>query len=113
MFKKLAALALAILMLGTALTAFTSCAGGSAADLKIGCIMVGDETEGYTKAHMDGIKEAAKALGIADNQIIWKYKIEETSDCLDAAKEGRKAFCRPIRKNMGGAQKAVAITCGV
>ena len=68
MFKKLAALALAILMLCTALTAFTSCAGGSAADLKIGCIMVGDETEGYTKAHMDGIKEAAKALGIADNR---------------------------------------------
>ena len=104
MFKKLAALALAILMLGTALTAFTSCAGGSAADLKIGCIMVGDETEGYTKAHMDGIKEAAKALGIADNQIIWKYKIEETSDCLDAATDLVGQGCTLVISNSYGHQ---------
>ncbi|MGN1204013.1 MAG: BMP family ABC transporter substrate-binding protein, partial [Lachnospiraceae bacterium] len=47
--------------------------GESSANIKIGVILVGDETEGYTKAHMDGIKEAAKELGIADNQIIWKY----------------------------------------
>ena len=108
MFKKLAALALAILMLGTALTAFTSCAGGSAADLKIGCIMVGDETEGYTKAHMDGIKEAAKALGIKDSQIIWKYKIEENSDCYDAATELVGRGCKLVISNSYGHQDFMA-----
>jgi serine kinase of HPr protein (carbohydrate metabolism regulator) len=52
---------------------------------KIGVILVGDENEGYTAAHMTGISEAAKKLGIADDQIIWKYNIGETQDCKDAA----------------------------
>ena len=60
---------------------------GDAAALKIGAILVGDETEGYTKAHMDGIKAAAKELGIADDQIIWKYKIEETDAVTEAGKQ--------------------------
>lgn len=34
-----------------------------ASDLKIGCIMLGDETEGYTAAHINGIKAAAEELG--------------------------------------------------
>ena len=32
----------------------------AAANLKIGVILVGDETEGYTEAHIKGISEAAK-----------------------------------------------------
>ena len=113
MFKKIAALAMVLVMMFTVLSVFTGCNGSenetddnkgnveesvdesntesdkkdskAAADLKIGAIMVGDETEGYTKAHMDGIKEAAAALGIDESQIIWKYKVEENSSCLDAA----------------------------
>ena len=104
MFKKLAALVMAVLMLCTVASVFTSCAGGAASDLKIGCIMVGDETEGYTKAHMDGIKEAAKALGIKDSQIIWKYKIEETSDCLDAATDLVGQGCTLVISNSYGHQ---------
>ena len=104
MFKKLAALVMAVLMLCTVASVFTSCAGGAASDLKIGCIMVGDETEGYTKAHMDGIKEAAKALGIADNQIIWKYRIEETSACLDAAQDLVGQGCTLVISNSYGHQ---------
>ena len=104
MFKKLAAVAMAVLMLCTVAAVFSSCSNGAASDLKIGCIMVGDETEGYTKAHMDGIKEAAKALGIADNQIIWKYKIEETSDCLDAATDLVGQGCTLVISNSYGHQ---------
>ena len=107
MFKKFAALALAAMMLFTFATLFAGCSG-SAADLKIGCIMVGDETEGYTKAHMDGIKDAAKSLGIADNQIIWKYKIEETSDCLDAATDLVGQGCTVIISNSYGHQTYMA-----
>ncbi len=59
-------------------------AGGTISG-KIGVILVGDENEGYTAAHMEGIATAAKALGIPDNQIIWKYNIGETQDCEDAA----------------------------
>jgi basic membrane protein A len=43
--------------------------------LKIGVILVGDENEGYTYAHIEGIKGAIAALGIADDQVIWKYSI--------------------------------------
>ena len=53
--------------------------GGSAAeatDLKIGVILVGDETETYTKAHIDGINEAADSLGIPRDNIQWKERVE-------------------------------------
>lgn len=65
--------------------ATSSAAAATTGDGKIGVILVGDENEGYTAAHMDGIREAASQLGIADDQIIWKYSIGETQDCYDAA----------------------------
>ena len=89
-----------------ALAACGSSNGGNeeAADLKIGVILVGDETEGYTKAHMDGIKEAAKELGIADDQIIWKYKIEETDAVTEAGKQLINDGCTYIFSNSYGHQ---------
>lgn len=80
--------------------------GGNEAtsDLKIGVILVGDDTEGYTKAHMDGIKDAAKELGIADDQIIWKYKIEETDAVTEAGKQLINDGCTYIFSNSYGHQ---------
>ena len=46
-------------------------------DVKVGAIILGDETEGYSAAHINGIKEAAAELGMSDDQIVWKYKIAE------------------------------------
>ena len=103
MFKKIAALVMAMLMLVTVAGAFTSC-GSAAGDLKIGVILIGDETEGYTKAHMDGISGAAKEMGIAENQIIWKYTISETSACLDAATDLVGQGCSVIISNSYGHQ---------
>lgn len=57
----------------------------TASDAKIGIILVGDENEGYTYAHMEGIKAAAKGLGISDDTILWKYVVPETQACYDAA----------------------------
>ena len=50
-------------------------------NFKMGVILVGDETEGYSAAHIAGIKEAAAELGLDDSQIIWKYKVPEDSSC--------------------------------
>ncbi|MBQ3862089.1 MAG: BMP family ABC transporter substrate-binding protein [Clostridia bacterium] len=108
MFKKIAALAMAVLMLLGMTAILSSCSGGNAGSITIGCIMVGDETEGYTLAHMNGIKEAAKSLGIADSQIIWKYKIEENSDCYDAATELVGRGCQLIISNSYGHQDFMA-----
>lgn len=54
-------------------------------DLKIGAIYIGDENEGYTAAHMAGIDEMQKALGLDDSQIIEKTLIGEDEACADAA----------------------------
>ena len=42
-------------------------------NLKIGIILVHDENTGYDYAHIKGIKTAAEAAGISEDQIIWKY----------------------------------------
>ena len=79
MKKSLLALFLAALMIfavgcgATNTESKTDADNTKASDLKIGVILVGDETEGYTLAHMDGIKAAANELGIdPDKDIIWK-----------------------------------------
>ncbi|MBE6541838.1 MAG: BMP family ABC transporter substrate-binding protein [Ruminococcaceae bacterium] len=103
MFKKISALLLAAVMLLTVCAVFTSCSGDTSS-LKIGVILIGDETEGYTKAHMDGIKGAAKELGIKDSQIIWKYNTLENSACLDAATDLIGQGCSLIVSNSYGHQ---------
>ena len=52
---------------------------------KIGVILVGDENEGYTYAHIMGIREAAKKLDIPDEAIIWKYNVPEDQTTYDMA----------------------------
>ncbi|MEE1113939.1 MAG: BMP family ABC transporter substrate-binding protein, partial [Eubacterium sp.] len=54
---------------GTADAAEASTEGSA---VKVGVILVGDETESYTKAHIDGIKEAASEDGIPESNIVWK-----------------------------------------
>lgn len=73
-------------------------------DLKIGVILVGDENEGYTYAHIEGVKKAAEKLGISDDQIIWKYSVGEDEECYDAAMELVDAGCTYIFSNSYGHQ---------
>ncbi len=73
-------------------------------DFKVGVILVGDDTEGYTAAHMNGIKEAAKSLNIAEKDIIWKYKVTEDSKCYDAASDLVASGCDVIVSNSYGHQ---------
>ena len=56
---------------------------GVGADLKIGVIEIGDDTETYTKAHADGIRAAAEKLGIPAENISWKEKTEAAEDFPD------------------------------
>ena len=54
-------------------------------NIKVGVIYIGDENEGYTEAHMKGIDEMQKELGLSDDQIIEKTLIPESEECYDAA----------------------------
>ena len=95
--KKLIALILAAVLCMAACVAM-------AADLKVGVILVGDETEGYTLAHMNGIKAAAAALGLSDSQIVWKYKVPEDQTCYDSALDCIGQGCNLIISNSYGHQ---------
>lgn len=67
--------------------------------LKIGIILVGDENEGYTFAHIEGMKTAMANLGIADDQIVWKYTIPENEKTFDTAVDLAEQGCTIIFSN--------------
>lgn len=73
-----------------------------ASKIKIGAIYVGDENEGYTAAHMEGIKEMAKEYGLSDDQIIEKTCIKEDESCYDAAIDLADQGCNIIFANSFG-----------
>lgn len=93
--KKLIALLLALLMVFTLVGCSSNSGNDKPAETgtdtegntmpKIGIILVGDENEGYTYAHMLGIRDAAAKLNIPDENIIWKYNVPEDQTCYDMA----------------------------
>ncbi|MBQ7433311.1 MAG: BMP family ABC transporter substrate-binding protein [Lachnospiraceae bacterium] len=104
---------LSFILAAAVVFSMTACSGEkkSAEDggnIKIGVILVGDDTEGYTAAHIEGIKKAAQALNVADDQIIWKYKVEENSNCYEAAVDLAGAGCDVIFSNSYGHQTFMA-----
>ncbi len=76
----------------------------ASADVKIGIVLVGDENEGYTAAHIDGINTAAANLGIDASQIIWKYNVPEDESCYDACVDLAEQGCQLIITNSYGHQ---------
>lgn len=71
---------------------------------KVGVILIGDESEGYSEAHLLGINKAAEEVGLSADDIIWKKWVEETEDCYNAAKELVAAGCKIIFANSYGHQ---------
>lgn len=111
--KKVIALVLAAMMMLCAFAMAETSVSTTAADLeltgdpsaiKVGAVMLGDENEGYTYAHIYGIQEAAKALGLSEDQIMWKYNIGEDAACYDAAADLADAGCNVIFSNSYGHQ---------
>ncbi len=110
--KKLLALILSLAMVFS----FAACGGETVVDepatgdvantdnFKIGVILIGDENEGYTYAHIAGIQEATASLGLAADQIIWKYSIPEDESCADAAYELIDEGCQLVISNSYGHQ---------
>ena len=63
---------------------------------KVGVIYIGDENEGYTEAHMKGVAEMKKELGLSDAQVIEKKCIPEDEKCYDAAVDLAEQGCTYI-----------------
>ena len=104
MKKKLLALILCISMVAVLLA---GCGGGSkdsgsadggseGANIKIGIIYIGDENEGYTASHMNGIHDAIKELGLSEDDLIEKTNIPEDESAYDAAVDLAEQGCTII-----------------
>lgn len=80
--KKLVSMLLALcLVLGVT----AASAAVPAGEIKVGYICIGDENEGYSANHINGLKAAQEALGISDDQVMIKYNIPETEAAYEAA----------------------------
>lgn len=80
--KKLVSMLLALcLVLGVTVAS----AAVPAEEIKVGYICIGDENEGYSANHINGLKAAQEALGISDDQVMIKYNIPETEAAYEAA----------------------------
>lgn len=104
--KKLVALVMALVLV-LAMVACAKEADKSPAksnDLKIGVILIHDENSGYDMAHIEGIKGAAKNLGIPDSQVIFKYNIPEDETCYDTAVDLAEQGCQIVVSNSFGHQ---------
>ncbi len=90
--KAIGAIALSVFAVGMTF------AGGSkdSGAFKVGVIYVGDANEGYTEAHMKGVAEMKKALGLTDAQVIEKANIPEDETCYDAAVDLASQGCKLI-----------------
>ena len=116
---------LLVLLLGLALVfTFAACGGGGdepaedtpeeesgeaaeTGDFKLGVVLVGDENEGYTWAHMEGIQKACESLGIDhtdSNQVVWKYVVPEDESCYDACIDLVDQGCTLVITNSYGHQ---------
>lgn len=102
--KKFVSLLLAAMMVVSMVAFSTVVYADADPDFKMGVILVGDETEGYSAAHIDGIKKAAAELGVDESQIIWKYKVPEDSTCYDSAVDLVGQGCSLVISNSYGHQ---------
>ena len=83
--KKIFALVLALCL---CLTAFAAMADGIAKeDIKLGVITLHDELSTYDKNFIDAAKEAAKNMGLTEDQIKIISGIPESEACYDTAAE--------------------------
>ncbi len=75
-----------------------------AAKVKFGVILIGDENEGYTAAHINGIRKAMETLEIDSKDVIWKYTVQENAACKDAIDELVAEECTHVISNSYGHQ---------
>ena len=110
--KKFLALMLALIMV----LSLVACGGSSddtatddtstsdAPDIKIGAIYIGDENEGYTAAHMNGLKAAMANLNIPEDCYIEYTVIPEDNTAYDKCVDLAEAGCNLIFTNSYGHQ---------
>lgn len=86
--KKILTVATAIALLLSASTVFTGCNKAEeqkTEDFKVGFIFLHDENSTYDKNFIDAANAAKEALGLTDEQVLFKTNIPESAECYQAA----------------------------
>ena len=104
--KKFASILLVLCMI---LGMTASASAVSASDIKVGMICIGDENEGYSANHINGLHRAMEALGIAKEQVTFKYNIPETEAAYEAAIDLAEQGCNIIFANSFGHETYIAL----
>ncbi len=101
--KKYIALLLAAVMVlglfagcGSNDSAESTAAAGEKTDIKIGFIFLHDENSTYDKNFIDAANAAKEALGLSDDQVIFKTNIGENNDCYEAAADLADRGCNIV-----------------
>lgn len=101
--KKFIPMMLCAAALCAACVSLSSCGETSESGVKIGFISIGDESEEYSKAHIDGVKAAAKTLGVSE-PIFEKPVAEDVSAVKTAAESLISEGCNLVISNSYGHQ---------
>ena len=94
--KKILSLCLAVLMLAACMSAFASCGESGEKKMKVGFIFLHDENSTYDLNFMNAAKEAIAALGLTEDQYLFRTNIPEGQECYNAAAELADAGCNII-----------------
>ena len=84
--KKILSVILAVLMIASTAVVFASC-GNKDDGFKLGVILLHDEKSTYDLNFIEAVERAAEALGLEEDQVIYRKNIPETDACTTAAKE--------------------------
>ena len=101
--KKFLSLALVAAMLLSCVVLFGSCDTNEGdSDFKLGVICLHDEDSTYDLNFINGVREAQKALGLSDDQVIIKRNVPESNACYEAARDLVDEGCDVIFANSFG-----------
>ena len=111
MKKKILALVLVLALVVSVAVGLAACNDqNDDGSYKVGIILIGDEKEGYSEAHINGIEKAVQNINADGNkvQIIYKRNQgEETGNIQNSANELIAAGCKLIITNSFGHEAAI------
>lgn len=97
--KRIVSLVMVFAMLLTLCVAFTGCGEkgtDESKDVKVGFIFLHDENSTYDKNFMDAANEAKEALGLSDEQVVFKTNVPEGNECYEAAADLADQGCNIV-----------------
>jgi len=101
--KRIITLLTVVAMLLTSVAMFAACDNETAdADFKIGFIFLHDENSTYDKNFLDAAEDATYALGLTDEQVIFKTNVPEGNECYEAAADLADQGCDIVFANSFG-----------